>query len=341
MFDSRAPDTLSITSRLLYYAAIKRGISVTTFDDPHLLRMEYAGHSWYTRGSRSSFQSSVGFTIAGDKYLSKQVLARAGMPVPTARQIERRDKEQRAEVLSDLPLPVVVKPARDTSSGEDVFVNITERSELHALTDTLLSRHEALLVETQLVGADHRVLVIGGEACAAMKRVPANVTGDGTRSIRDLIAIKNMDPLRGDGYENILTRIEPDDEMLRFLAQSHRDLETVPAADELVILRGVSNVGKGGDVINVTDELSEQNKRTFETIASLVDCDPVAIDFMGTDLSTDIRTQERGGIVEINASPGFGYGSEFTWLAERTAESLLAKVVASHDSPGCATMSEV
>lgn len=80
---------------------------------------------------------------------------------------------------------------------------------------------------------------------------------------------------------------------------------------------------KGGDFIDVSNQLSDVNKRTFASIATLIDCDPVGIDFMGTDLTTDIRTQEYGGIVETNASPGFGYGPAFTWLADRAVEHVL------------------
>ena len=231
----------------MYYAAVTRGISVTTFDDPHLLRMEYKGCTSYTRGSRSRFQSSVGFTIAGDKFLSKQLLSNAGMPAGTAHKIERSDSQKEYwRMLTHIPLPAVLKPAYDTSSGDDVYVNITDQKELYSLAHDLLKRHVAILVERQLLGYDHRIIVIGGTVCAAFKRTPANVIGDGTQTIADLIAHKNTDPLRGDGYDNFLSRIVPDTEMRRHLAQTGKTLETVPAHNEQVFLRGVSNIEKRG-----------------------------------------------------------------------------------------------
>jgi hypothetical protein len=42
---------------------------------------------------------------------------------------------------------------------------------------------------------------IDGEAVAAAKRSPACVTGDGHKSIRELVADTNLDPRRGWGGE--------------------------------------------------------------------------------------------------------------------------------------------
>jgi cyanophycin synthetase len=42
------------------------------------------------------------------------------------------------------------------------------------------------------------------------ERVPAHVVGDGKSTIEELIAITNQDPRRGEGHDNLLTRIEVD-----------------------------------------------------------------------------------------------------------------------------------
>jgi cyanophycin synthetase len=49
--------------------------------------------------------------------------------------------------------------------------------------------------------------MVDGKLAAAAKRTPAHVVGDGTSSVQQLIDEVNSDPKRGDGHENVLTKI--------------------------------------------------------------------------------------------------------------------------------------
>ena len=55
-------------------------------------------------------------------------------------------------------------------------------------------------VEDIISGKEYRFLVIGDKVVGILHRAPENATGDGERSIRELIEIKNQSPLRGKGY---------------------------------------------------------------------------------------------------------------------------------------------
>mgnify|MGYP000464332116 CR=1 FL=1 len=57
---------LNASSRIMYEEAVSRGIACTIFHDHETIFMSKDGHEWYTRGSRTSFQSSVGKTIADE-----------------------------------------------------------------------------------------------------------------------------------------------------------------------------------------------------------------------------------------------------------------------------------
>jgi D-alanine-D-alanine ligase-like ATP-grasp enzyme len=61
-----------------------------------------------------------------------------------------------------------------------------------------------VIVEKFITGFDFRILVIDNKLVAAAK-VPAHVIGNGENSIQK-IATENLDPKRGYGHENVLTR---------------------------------------------------------------------------------------------------------------------------------------
>ena len=49
------------------------------------------------------------------------------------------------------------------------------------------SKNGYVIIEAMLSGHDFRLLVINGKLVAAAKRIPAHVTGDGKKSIQQLI----------------------------------------------------------------------------------------------------------------------------------------------------------
>ena len=60
--------------------------------------------------------------------------------------------------------------------------------------------------------------------------MPASVTGDGERTIRELVEITNADPRRGIGHEKVLTRIRLDANAEAVLAAQGFTPDDVPPA---------------------------------------------------------------------------------------------------------------
>ena len=61
-----------------------------------------------------------------------------------------------------------------------------------------------------------------------LHRVPANVVGDGIKTISELVEIKNEDPLRGKGYKTPLEKIILDKNAELFLKQRGIDFNYIP-----------------------------------------------------------------------------------------------------------------
>ncbi len=146
--------------------------------------------------------------------------------------------------------------------------------------------------------------MINGEVVAVAERVPAYVVGDGHRSIADLVAEVNTDPKRGKGHSSVLTLIDIDDCVLRFLETAGLTPDSVPAAGQTVILRPTANLSTGGTAIDRTDEIHPENALIARRAARIIGLDIAGIDFLCTDITQPVRLTG-GGIIEVNAGPGF------------------------------------
>ncbi len=146
--------------------------------------------------------------------------------------------------------------------------------------------------------------MIGGKLAAVAERVPASVTGDGTSTVRQLVDVANADPRRGIGHEKVLTRIKLDANAEEVLEGQGLKLDDVPEEGRFVKLALTGNMSTGGTSIDRTMEAHPDNVEIAETAARVVGLDIAGIDFICPDIETPVR-ETGGGIVEVNAAPGF------------------------------------
>lgn len=292
---------LNASSRILLEEAKKQGIRCTTFADNETLLMEYEDRQWYTRGSRTSFQSSVGKTIADYKPLTKQILSHFGHPTGKWVMVSRKEglTNQVIEQLKTLKYPVVMKPL-DERHGKGVIVGLQNIDDLTASYTV----GTGVLVEEQLTGVEYRIICVDYQFVAAAFRKPAFVVGDGSSTIRQLIEKKNAHPWRGESHENNLTTIKVDEEMKSLLKQEKLTLDDVLPVGREVVLRKTANLSTGGEAWNVSDQVHQENKALFEAIAKNCDLNVIGIDVMCEHIDQPILTQPTAGIIEVNASPG-------------------------------------
>lgn len=289
---------LEASSRIMAEAAAKRGIECQLLGDRQTILMSKNGHQWYTRGSRTSWQSSVGKTIADYKPLTKLVLSHFQLPTAPFVLIK---SEADFDQLSQLQFPVVVKPVGGRH-GKDVSVGVADAAAVRELW--LGQQQPELICEEMLQGTEYRVVCVDYQLVAVAFRKPAHVVGDGEHTIAELIEIKNQHPWRGKGHTYNLTLIEVDDTVRQNLADQKLELEAVVPPGQEVTLRKTANLSTGGEAWDVTDQVCPENKTLFEAIARACDLNVIGIDIMCQDLATPIVNQTRAGVIEVNASPG-------------------------------------
>ena len=138
-------------------------------------------------------------------------------------------------------MPVVVKP-RDGNQGRGVATNLTTREQIVAAYQAALVESKEVVVEKFAPGHDYRLLVVGGKVVAAARREPAQVLGDGMRTIRELVNAANLDPRRGEHHATVLSKIKLDAVALGVLSDQGYTADSVPPAGTVVLIRRNGNL---------------------------------------------------------------------------------------------------
>ncbi|HEY6568701.1 MAG TPA: cyanophycin synthetase, partial [Candidatus Limnocylindrales bacterium] len=291
------------STQALLDEAAGRDIPFIRLDRFSLVQLGQGVHQQRIRATMTSRTGGIAVDIASDKKLTNRLLDSAGLPVPRSEVVEQEDEAVAA--AKRIGYPCVLKPL-DGNHGRGVALNLRSEDDVRAAFKVALreSRSGDVVVESYITGNDYRCLVIGGKLAAVAERVPASVTGDGERTIRQLVDATNADPRRGIGHEKVLTKIRLDENADAVLAGQGFTVDDVPAAGTPVKLALTGNMSTGGTSIDRTMEAHPDNVEIAETAARVVGLDIAGIDFICPDVATPVR-ETGGGIVEVNAAPGF------------------------------------
>jgi len=292
---------LGPTTQSLVREAERRGIPTLRLDDQSLVQLGTGRHQKRIRASITSQTSQIATDAASDKDLTKQLLRDAGLPVPRGVIVRRVDDAVRE--ASRIGYPVVTKPL-DGNHGRGVSIGCDTPEAVRNGFEEAARHGRRVIVEQQFQGRDHRILVVNGEMIAVAERVPAHVVGDGSRSIAALIDKVNRDPRRGEGHETVMTRIRLDDHMHGVLAKAGLSIDSVPAKGQVVSLCDTANLSTGGTAIDRTDDIHPDNAMIARRAARTIGLDIAGIDFIAPDITRSVH-ETGGGIIEVNAAPGF------------------------------------
>jgi cyanophycin synthetase len=291
------PSTESIVKE-----AEKRGIPWMQLGARFLIQLGYGVNQKRIQATMTDQTGILGVELACDKEATKRILANAGIPVPKGTVINFLDDlEEAIEYVGGYP--IVIKPL-DGNHGRGITINIQNWEEAEAAYDAARQISRSIIVERYYQGRDHRVLVVDGKVVAVAERVPAHVVGDGRSTIAELIEETNKDPNRGEGHDNILTKIELDRTSYQLLERQGYTLDSILPQGEICYLRATANLSTGGIAVDRTDEIHPENVWLAQRIVKIVGLDIAGIDIVTPDISRPLREVD-GVVVEVNAAPGF------------------------------------
>jgi cyanophycin synthetase len=267
-----------------------------------MIQLGYGVHQKRVQATLSDYSGILGVELACDKEGTKQILRDAGVPVPRGTVVHFLDELEGA--IEDVGgYPIVIKPL-DGNHGRGITIDINNWNDAEQAYDMAKDVSRAVIVERFYPGRDHRVLVINGKVVAVAERVPANVIGDGKSTVQELIDRTNLDPNRGEGHDNVLTKIVVDRTSMDLLQRQGYTLETVLNPGEICYLRATANLSTGGIAVDRTDDIHPENIWLAQRVAKIIGLDIAGIDVVTPDITQPLREVD-GVIVEVNAAPGF------------------------------------
>lgn len=281
-------------------AATDRRIPSIRLTDGNLVQLGYGAAQRRIWTAETDRTSAIAEGIASDKDMTKNLLASCGVPVPEG--AIARSADAAWEEAADIGLPVVVKPV-DANHGRGVSLNLNTEAEVRAAYVIASEEGDSrsVLVERFITGSEHRLLVVGRKVVAVARGESLWVTGDGRQNVAELCDSQiNIDPRRGESEEFPLSPVEPRKSEENQLQLKRQGLtpDTVPPAGQKVLIQMNGNVAD-----DVTDLLHPEVAHAAALAARIVGLDIAGIDLVCEDISRPLAEQ-RGAIIEVNASPG-------------------------------------
>ncbi|PAU95071.1 cyanophycin synthetase [Aliifodinibius salipaludis] len=279
----------------------ERDIPTIKLEDNSSWQLGYGCNQKRIAATITSSTSHTAVETACNKEHCRDLLESMSVPIADGTAIDSLDKLK--DSIDSLGFPLVIKPA-DGNQGRGVTTNITTFEQAKKAFQFASTVCERVIVERYIPGFDYRLLMVDGKLAAAAKRTPPHVVGDGESSIQQLINEVNRDPNRGEGHENVLTKIQVGPTAKSILSQKNYPLNTVLKNEETLYLDYAANLSKGGTAEDVTDNVHPDVVKVAERVSKITGLDICGIDLMAQTLKKPLV--ETGGVVlEVNAAPGF------------------------------------
>ncbi|MGL4570858.1 MAG: bifunctional glutamate--cysteine ligase GshA/glutathione synthetase GshB [Clostridium sp.] len=325
VFKLKGYEDLELSTQILILDGMKHGIEFNVLDRrDNFISLKKGDHIEYVKqATKTSKDAYITALIMENKLVTKIILEKNNIRVPKGGYYENIE-----DALEDFykysGKQIVVKPkSTNFGIGITIFKNEFSKEEYKRAVEIGFENDNEILVEEFIHGKEYRFLVIDDEVCGILHRVPANVTGDGIKTIRELVEEKNENPLRGKGYKTPLEKISLGEAEAIFLRESKKDFEYVPLKDETVYLRENSNISTGGDSIDFTDDIDDSYKEIAIKSAKSVNAKITGVDMMISNIK-EKSTVDNYGIIEVNFNPAIHIHSyPFKGINRKVSEKVL------------------
>ena len=283
-----------------------------------------------TRVMRQSTEldAEVTLELASHKGIVHRFLTGAGIPVPEHHAFDARDLDSAVEFLErGAGGACVIKPGSGSGGGWGLASNVRTRAQLARAVLNASRYSDRILIERQVEGTLHRILVLDGEVIDAVARHSPTVEGDGRSTVRELIAAENRRRLDAHGQAG-LWPLRIDLDCLFTLEARGQSLDGVPAAGEVVTVKHVTNENRLEDNRTVPEPLGEGLRRECRLSAELVGLRLAGLDVILRDTSKSLV--DAGGVVlEVNGAPGLSHHYHVADRAQatRVAVPILEKLL--------------
>ncbi|MCG6206165.1 hypothetical protein LPW26_16060 [Rhodopseudomonas sp. HC1] len=281
------------------YACARLGLSFQDLDGGSGLLFSVASNATEVcfGGGRCSYypqNNATAATLATDKALANALLERAGVATLGGNYFFLHDRHQAlrpaghnrgdaAAYLAGLGGRAFAKPL--TGSRGDFAQIIEGPAALAAYLGEVGRTYDSVLIQPVASGDEYRVFVIDGNVLYSARKLPPYVIGDGTRTLRTLVAEHDR-ALRAHGLSESAT----DDAAF----------DRVPAAGERCDIAGRMNLSAGG-VMSMADAGAAAVAAATTAVKAL------GLRLGAVDLFVDPDDAASVRVIEVNANPAIRF----------------------------------
>ncbi len=262
--------------------------------------LSHDGRRVTTLESLSELTTAVAFKRCHYKSHTRRVLQDAGLRVPRGRLASFDDGD--AAFLEECK-EIVVKPDRG-EGGQGLTVGVTDRQGLETALAAARAVCPDVLLEQRVDGEDVRVIVIGDDAVAAAVRCPPIITGDGERTVAELVESLSRSRAEATGGA---ARVPLDDKTLEVVRVEGYEPDSVLPEGVSLDVRRTANVHTGGTIEDVTPQLHSELVAVSIAAATAINIPVVGIDLMVPAVDgpeyTIIEANERPGLANHEPQP--------------------------------------
>ena len=320
-------EEMELSTQMLLFDAIQKGLHFEILDEQdQFLKLWHKDHVEYVKnGNMTSKDNYVVPLAMANKTVTKKILADAGFPVPPGDEFTSLEQG-----LAYYPLikgkQIVVKPkSTNFGLGISIFQEPASLDNYKKALEIAFAEDTAVLVEEFIPGTEYRFFILDGRCEAVLLRVAANVVGDGKHTIRELLAQKNANPLRGRDHRSPLEIIALGDiEQLMLTQQGYTPDDILPEGKK-VNLRRNSNISTGGDSIDVTETMDSSYQELAAAMATSMGAWACGVDLIIPD-ETQPASKENPHCtcIELNFNPSMYM---HTYCAEGPGQAITSKIL--------------
>lgn len=245
--------------------------------------------SWYPQNN------STAATLASDKYFANRILGDAGVAtlggeyffLNTRHRMHRppgHEREDAFEYLKRLDSSAFIKPL--SGSRGDYAQPIHSEVEIDRYLREVAQYYNSVLIQPIKSGLEYRIFLLDGETVYSARKFPPGLTGDGARSVRDLLDAHNA-ALKARG----LSAIDP-------AAITKTSLDVILSAGERWQIPGRMNLSAGGSMAFESPRSASALTVARKAVQAL------GLRAAAVDLFADIDGEaDATAIIEVNSNP--------------------------------------
>jgi len=283
-------------------------------------------------GVKTPFADPVSDALASEKRLAYELLSEAGISVPHRTSVSGPDDHLAYAFLEASPDACVAKPVCGGGGGRGVTASVRSSSQLTRAIRWARVFSQDVLVEREAEGDHYRFLVLDGEVLDVLRRLRPSVCGNGKSSIEELMVEEYERRMASDTTAG-LKPFSVDLDCLFTLERQGLQLTSVPAAGQVVIVKGTSNISGPRECVTFRGPVAPAVIDEVRAAARVLGVRLAGVDVVSSDVSRPLGATG-GVLLEVNSVPGLFHHynvaepESASPVAEKILEALLARSAA-------------